>query len=257
MKSPKIIDLNADLGEGFGDDLALLEIVTSVNVACGGHAGDEDSMRRICEAAVARGVAIGAHPSYPDQAGFGRQRVALEPSALFESLAQQVARLVEIAEQAGGQVTYVKPHGALYHQASIDRIAAEVLCDATGSTDPRLTLLGPPGAKFIGVAKQWRLPSVVEAFIDRAYAPIGPGRSSKQPALVPRDQPGALLGPDAALNQALDLATEGIVFDTDQRTWVIEPRSLCIHSDTPGALTLARSVRAAIETSGVRLESFV
>ena len=256
MKPPKVIDLNADLGEGFGDDLALLEIVTSVNVACGGHAGDADSMRRICEAAVARGVAIGAHPGYPDPAGFGRLPVALEPGALFDSLAEQLAQLVEIAGQAGGRVSYVKPHGALYHQASIDRIAAEVLCDAAGTTDAQLMLLGPPGAKFMGVAKQWRLPSVVEAFVDRAYAPIGPGRSSKQPALVPREEPGALLGHEDALNQALDLATEGIVFDTDQRTWVIEPRSLCVHGDTPGALVLARAVRASIEDRGVRLEAF-
>jgi UPF0271 protein len=253
--APTSIDLNADLGEGSGHDEALLDAVTSANVACGGHAGDAGTMRATCTAALARGVAIGAHPSYPDREGFGRTVIELEPQALYDSLHAQILELMAIAAEVGTRVSYVKPHGALYHRSSMDRTTAEVVCSAAGEADPNLKILGSPGSKLLAVAKGWNQVTIAEAFIDRAYAPVGPGVSAKRPALVGREKPGALLDHAAALEQAIDLATNGVVFDTDRLPWLIEPRSLCLHGDSPGAAELARDVRAQLEAAGVQLES--
>ncbi len=216
------IDLNADLGEGYGDDDALLEIVTSASVACGFHAGDADTMRRTCEAAAERGVRIGAHVSYHDREGFGRG--ALEVP--LDRLEAQVRAQVEVL--AGfGTVVFVKAHGALYHRAAADRAVAEVIVAAAGE----LLVVGPPGTVLLDVAGHR---GIAEGFADRAYAADG--------GLVDRSRPGALLSGQAALDQARALAAS---VDT-----------LCVHGDTPGAVELARAVRRTLEAAGLEVRAF-
>lgn len=239
------IDLNADLGEGAGHDEALLDVVTSANVACGAHAGDAATIVQTCRAAAERGVVIGAHPGYPDRANFGRLPMALAPDALRGTLAAQLRALADGAAEAGAPApAYVKAHGALYHRIAIDPAAATALAAAIAETGAAATILGPPG-----------LPSttVAEGFADRAYTLDDAGR----PALVDRARPGALLAHDAAVAQAVALATTGVVPAADGSTEIaVRPRSICVHGDSPGAVALAREIRAELERAGVQLRAF-
>ena len=216
------IDLNADLGEGNGDDDALLEVVTSASVACGFHAGDADTMRRTCEAATERGVRIGAHVSYHDREGFGRRALDVPLDRLEAQVRAQVEALA-----AFGTVVYVKAHGALYHRAAVDRAVAEVIVVAAGE----LPVVGPPGSALLEVAGPQ---GIAEGFADRAYAADG--------SLVDRSRPGALLSGEAALDQARAMAAS---IDT-----------LCVHGDTPGAVELARAVRRTLEAAGLEVRAF-
>ncbi|HEY7142860.1 MAG TPA: 5-oxoprolinase subunit PxpA [Streptosporangiaceae bacterium] len=254
---PPVVDLNADLGESFGawrlgDDEAMLSVVTSANVACGFHAGDPLTLRRACAAAVARGVAIGAQVSYRDLAGFGRREMDVPAAELEAEILYQIAALDGIARAEGGRVSYVKPHGALYHRVTRDHAQAAALAAAIASYDARLPLLtlpaGPAGTARAAAAAAG-LTVVAEAFADRGYTRAG--------GLVPRGRPGAVLtDPGQVAARAVAMVTSGELESADGDRVAVEFRSLCIHGDTPGAVTLARAVRQALAQAGARLAPF-
>ena len=256
----RTLDLNADLGEGIAtptmhaDDLddALLGIVTSANVACGGHAGDAASMARVCAIAVERGVAIGAQVSYVDRAGFGRTRLDVAPATLRAQLLEQLGQLRTHARAAGGRVAYLKPHGALYNTAAddpevADAVVATVLEDAADHRQlPVLTL---PGSALALRARAAGIEVVGEAFADRAYQRTG--------RLVPRSHDGAVIAdPDAVVARVLRLESDGVVRADDGTDIAVAARSVCLHSDTDGAVDLARRVRQALWAAGVVLTPF-
>jgi UPF0271 protein len=236
------IDLNADLGEGFGvwrlgDDDALLDVVTSANVACGFHAGDPLIMRRVCAGAVARSVAIGAQVSYRDLAGFGRRFLDVAPAELAADVLYQLAALDGIARTVGGRVTYVKPHGALYNATVTHDEQAAAVVEAVAGYDPSLAVLGLPGSALLTRAGRAGLRAVPEGFADRGYTAEG--------TLVPRGRPGALIDdPAIVAERAVRMAVDGVV------------ESICLHGDTPGAVELARSVRAALAAAGIAVAAF-
>jgi 5-oxoprolinase (ATP-hydrolysing) subunit A len=227
------IDLNADVGEGFADDERLLDVVTSANVACGFHAGSAETMRAVCAAAAARNVAIGAHPSYRDAEGFGRRDLDVPPDALRSDVAEQIAILVEIATAEGTEVTYVKPHGALYTRAIADGEVACAIVEA--AFEYGVAMLAWPGSKLFAEALARGMEAFAEGFADRGYVS---GR------LVRRGEPGALLAAPEAAKQAVALARAG------------EVRSICVHGDSPGAAELAAQVRAALTDAGLTVRRF-
>ncbi|RKS68676.1 UPF0271 protein [Actinomadura pelletieri DSM 43383] len=247
-----VIDINADLGEGFGvwelgDDLALLEVITSANVACGFHAGDPSIMRRVCAAAVERGVTIGAQVSYRDLAGFGRREIDVPAPELTAEVLYQLAALDGLARVEGGRVAYVKPHGALYNRVVRDTVQAGAVAEAVREYDPSLPLLTLADSALRGVADG--LTVVTECFADRAYTPSG--------RLVSRREQGAVIHDrDTVARRAVQMATQGTVRAVDGGEVVLNARSMCVHGDTPGAVDLARSVRSALTEAGVVLESF-
>ncbi|MFI6926294.1 LamB/YcsF family protein [Nonomuraea spiralis] len=249
-----VIDLNADLGEGFGiwrlgDDLALLDIVTSANVACGFHAGDPVTIRRTCAAAVDRGVSIGAQVSYRDLAHFGRREMDVEPEELCAEVLYQLAAVDGIARAMGGRVSYVKPHGALYNRVCRDKEQATALIDAVADYDPALPVLTLPVSAVHEVAAAAGVPTVSEAFADRAYTAAG--------ALVPRREAGAVIHDVAAVTaRARGMALEGSVTAVDGSRVSVPARSLCVHGDTPDAVGLARAVRNDLLAAGVVLQAF-
>ncbi|MFC8175407.1 LamB/YcsF family protein [Streptomyces sp. NPDC057325] len=248
------IDLNADLGEGFGrwtltDDEELLSVVTSANVACGFHAGDAATMRRVCELAAARGVRIGAQVSYRDLAGFGRRSMDVPAAELAAEVAYQIGALEVFARAAGSRVAYVKPHGALYNRVVGDGEQAAAVVEGVLLADRTLPVLGLPGSRLHEAAAAAGLPVVAEAFGDRAYRADG--------SLLPRGQEGAVVtDPAEVLERSLALARLGTVTAHDGAAVAVRARSLCLHGDTPGAVELARRVRAGLESSGVRVEAF-
>jgi UPF0271 protein len=248
------VDLNSDLGEGYGrwalgDDAAMLEVVTSANVACGFHAGDPATIERTVGTAVERGVAVGAQVSYPDLAGFGRREIDVAPGDLTADVLYQLGALEAFAKAAGSRVRYVKPHGALYNRIARDPVQAAAVVEAIRRYDPALPLLTLPGSAAMEAAREAGVPTVAEGFADRAYT--GEGR------LVSRREPGAVLhDPERVAARAVVMATEGRVETIDGGQVEVEVRSLCVHGDTPGAVDLARAVRAALEEAGVALEAF-
>ena len=248
------IDLNADLGEGFGvwrlgDDEALLELVTSANVACGFHAGDPSTMRRVCARAAGRGVAVGAQVSYRDLAGFGRRFLDVEPAELTDDLLYQLAALDGIARVAGTRVSYVKPHGALYNAAVTHTGHAQAVVDAVVAYDRRLPVLGLPGSELLRSAEAAGMRPVAEGFADRGYTADG--------TLVPRREPGALVeDPALVAERALRMAADGVVVAVDGTRLLMPVESVCVHGDTPGAVTMARAVREGLESAGVALAPF-
>ncbi|WP_338776341.1 5-oxoprolinase subunit PxpA [Streptomyces sp. DG1A-41] len=248
------IDLNADLGEGFGrwrltDDERLLSVVTSANVACGFHAGDAATMRRVCELAAERGVRIGAQVSYRDLAGFGRRAMDVPSAELAAEVAYQIGALEVFARAAGDRVAYVKPHGALYNRVVHDEEQAAAVVDGVLLADATLPVLGLPGSRLLEVAGKAGLPVVTEAFADRAYTDAG--------TLVPRTLEGAVVTePDTVVERSLSLARSGEVVSHSGTRIGVRARSLCLHGDTPGAVELARRVRERLEASGVRVEAF-
>ncbi|GAA3762460.1 5-oxoprolinase subunit PxpA [Streptomyces tremellae] len=248
------IDLNADLGEGFGrwhltEDEALLSVVTSANVACGFHAGDPLTMRRVCAWAAERGVRIGAQVSYRDLAGFGRRSMDVPAAELAAEVAYQIGALRVFAQAAGAQVAYVKPHGALYNRAVHDDGQAAAVVEGVLLAGGGLPVLGLPGSRLHAHASGAGLPVVAEAFADRAYTAAG--------TLVPRTQEGAVVsGGDAVVERAVRMATAGEVTALTGERVEVRARSLCLHGDTAGAVELARRVRGALESAGVRVEPF-
>ena len=248
------IDLNSDLGEGFGiwrltDDDALLDLVTSANIACGFHAGDPSTMRRVCERAAANGVTVGAQVSYRDLAGFGRRRMDVAPPELRDDVTYQIGALDAFARAAGTAVRYVKPHGALYNTVVGDESQADAVVEAVATYDAGLPVLGLPGSQLLRKAAAAGLPTVPEAFADRAYTPEG--------TLLPRDRPGAVLHDvDLVVARCVEIATQHTVRAVDGSTVEVEARSICVHGDTPGAVEIARRVRTALEGAGVRVSPF-
>ncbi|MEJ3404495.1 5-oxoprolinase subunit PxpA [Rathayibacter sp. YIM 133350] len=243
------MDLNCDLGEGMADDAALFPLITSANIACGGHAGDEHSMLASCRAAVAAGVAVGAHPSYPDREGFGRAPLELPAAQLIAEVARQLAALAAAAAHAGTRVSYVKPHGALYNRIAVDEAEAASVVAAVADVDPRMPLLGPPDSAIERAARKAGLPFFREAFPDRGY--LADGR------LVPRASPGAVIAdPVLVAGRAVEIATAGRIRSIGGEWVPVAADSLCLHGDTPGAAENARAVRAALTDAGVDLGAF-
>ncbi|MFI6386011.1 LamB/YcsF family protein [Nonomuraea sp. NPDC050540] len=249
-----VIDLNADLGEGFGiwrlgDDLALLDIVTSANVACGFHAGDPVTIRRTCAAAVDRGVSIGAQVSYRDLAHFGRREMEVEPEELCAEVLYQLAAVDGIARAMGGRVSYVKPHGALYNRICRDPGQAAAVVDAVADYDPTLPILTLPGSVVHGLAAAEGVRTIAEAYADRAYTPDG--------TLVPRREPGAVIHDPAAVSaRAVRMAVDESVLAADGTQVAVSARSICVHGDTPDAVRLAQAVRDRLLEAGVVLQAF-
>jgi UPF0271 protein len=242
----KTIDLNSDLGELPAQravDLELMDIVTSANIACGGHAGDEQSMREMVRAAVERRVAIGAHPSYPDRPGFGRVEIAMGERELEEAVRAQLESLVRIAREIGARVVHVKPHGALYHAAMHSRGVAEAVGRAVRSVDSALALMGQAGATGLEWWQGMGMRVVAEGFADRVYLADG--------TLSPRSRPGALIEDTVkAAQQALRIARGQGVVASDGTVVRVAAQTICIHSDTPGAVPVARAVRTELEKAG-------
>jgi len=228
------IDLNADLGEGDLYDAKLLTIVSSCNIACGGHAGDEASMRATIASAISNDVAIGAHPSYPDREGFGRRSAYLAGDELRVSLIAQIRKLASVAAEQGAVLVHVKPHGALYNDAVNDRELADMVVDCVAAAVPGAAFVGLPDSEMQHAATRQSLNFVAEGFIDRAYQDDG--------QLVPRSEPGAV-------HESLELLLPQAI------SLVGKVDTLCIHGDTPGAVAAATAVRDALETQGVEIRA--
>ncbi|MBC7375588.1 MAG: LamB/YcsF family protein [Frankiales bacterium] len=248
------VDLNSDIGEGFGswalgDDDALLAVVSSANIACGYHAGDPSIMRRTCERAAAAGVAIGAQVGYRDLAGFGRRFLDVEPDVLTQDVVYQIGALDAFARVAGTRVKYVKPHGALYNAIVSHEEQAAAIVRAVTDLDPSLALMGLPGSAVLRLAEQAGLRTVQEAFADRAYTPAG--------TLVPRRVTGAVLhDPDEIARRCVAMATGQPITDVEGGRLQLSPDSICVHGDTPGAVDIARAVKSALAAAGIVLAPF-
>ena len=230
-----MVDLNADVGEGAPDDDALLDVVTSASVACGVHAGDAATMARTVEAAATRGVVVGAHPSYPDRAGFGRRTLEMSPAQITDEVGRQVDALAAVARAAGVAVRYVKPHGALYNRMADDEACARAVAEAVRAGGGRVLvcLAGSPGA---AIARECGVTVATECFADRGYRPDG--------RLAPRGEPGALhTDADEVARRAVSLATGAGVPALDGSHVAVTASTICLHGDTPGAAALARRVR--------------
>ena len=242
------IDLNADLGEGHLYDAALLRIVSSCNVACGGHAGDAASMALTVSAAISNGVCVGAHPGYPDREGFGRVSGFLSGTALYESLTEQVKALAGTAAELGAPLTHVKPHGALYNDALADRGLADIVARVTAEALGSPAFVGMANTELESAARRHSLRFIAEAFADRAYEPDG--------TLVSRSSPGAVHQVLYVITtQAMRLATAGQVTASNGDVIDVRADTLCIHGDTPGAAEAARAVRDVLTDHGVEIRA--
>lgn len=246
------MDLNADLGEGFGrweltDDAGLLRAVTSANVACGFHAGDPPTMHRVCEAAAESGVRIGAQVSYRDLAGFGRREMDVPPAELACEIAYQIGALRVFAEAAGAAVRYVKPHGALYHRAGRDPVQAVAVIEGMRLAGVGV-LLCRSGTELARAAEAAGIRIVAEAFADRGYRRDG--------RLVPRGEPGALLDRAAAVAQAVSLARDGAATSADGARVPVEAASICVHGDGREAVEISTAIRTALDEQGIKVEAF-
>ena len=253
-----VVDLNADVGEGFGrwelgDDAAVIATVTSANVACGFHAGDPATMTRTVRTALQHGVTIGAHVAYRDLAGFGRRYVDADEAELTGDVLYQLGALAGICRALGARIGYVKPHGALYNTIAADdprgRTHARAVLAALGQYDPTLPVVGLAGSVFLDAARDAGQPVVAEAFADRAYTPEG--------ALVSRREPGAVLhDAEEVAERMVTLVRTGTVPAIDGSPVTVAAESICVHGDSPGAVAMARAVRRALTDAGVRLRSF-
>lgn len=238
------MDLNSDLGEGFGiwklgDDTALLGVITSANVACGFHAGDPSTMRKVCEEAAKNGVKIGAQVSYRDLAGFGRRFIDVDPTELADEVLYQIGALDACARAAGAEVAYVKPHGALYNATVHHEKQAKAVVDGVKAFKD-LPVLGLPGSQLLEKAALAGLRPVQEAFADRGYTPEG--------TLVPRSQPNALVTDTAQIVERAHRLLQGELVAVDGTVLKTSVESLCVHGDTPGAVAHARAVKEALGT---------
>jgi UPF0271 protein len=253
-ESRRSIDLNADLGEGFGayragDDEGLLRVVSSANVACGFHAGDPLVMGRTVREAAARGVAIGAHPGYPDLRGFGRRDLAATPEEVTAYVLYQVGALQAFCAAAGTRLRYVKAHGALYNRAARDSATAAAVAEGVRLADASLVLLSLAGSEIVRAGKDAGLRVAAEAFADRGYLPSG--------ELVPRSQPGATLHDAGAIaERALRMAADGTVVASDGSVLRVDPDSICVHGDNPEALAIVGAIRERLEREGIAVAPF-
>jgi UPF0271 protein len=248
------IDLNADLGEGFGvwrlgDDQAMLRLVTSANIACGFHAGDPVGLARTCRAAAEEGVRIGAQVGYRDLAGFGRRYIDVAAEDLTADVIYQIGALQALAHAAGSAVSYVKPHGALYNTVVTDAEQARAVAEAVHSVDAALPVLGLHGSAMFDAARELGLRCVAEAFADRAYRPDG--------RLVSRREPGAVIhDPDAVARRVATMVASGEVTAIDGSVIPVTVETVCVHGDSPGAVQIATAVRQRLIADGVELKSF-
>ncbi|CAG7572253.1 UPF0271 protein [Barrientosiimonas humi] len=248
------VDLNADLGESYGrwqlgDDEALLRVVTSANVACGFHAGDPATLVRTCALAAEQGVSVGAQVGYHDLAGFGRRFVDVSPDDLYADVVYQIGALDAVARSQGTRVRYVKPHGALYNTVVHHQGQAAAVVRAVSELDPTLPLLGLPGSVLLDLAEDAGIPTVREAFADRAYTDDG--------TLAPRSEPGAVLhDADEIADRARRMVVEGVVETTSGDTVAVDADSVCLHGDSPDAVAAATAVRAVLADAGVTIRPF-
>ncbi len=251
----RTIDLNSDLGESYGawqmgDDAAMIDIVSSANIACGFHAGDPAGILRTLEAAAQRGVAIGAHVSYPDIVGFGRRDMDIAPADLAADVIYQIGALKGLASAVGVAVSYVKPHGALYNRIAVDPVQGAAVIEAIRKVDPSLMLLGLANAPILEQARAAGLVCVAEAYADRAY--------TREGRLVPRREPGAVLHDPAVIAQRMvTLALHGTIEAIDGSVIHIDAPSICVHGDSSGALAIARGVRDGLQAQGITVSSFL
>lgn len=249
-----IIDLNSDLGESYGawrmgDDTAMLEIISSANIACGFHAGDPAGIYRTVQIAAGKGVVIGAHVSYPDRVGFGRRDLDVSDQELIADVIYQIGALKGIAAAAGTDIRYVKPHGALYNRIAHDPRQGQAVIDAIKAVDPSLVLMGLAGTPILDLARASGLKIVAEAFADRAYTATG--------ELVSRREPGAVLHDVAEITRRmLQLAREGTLEAIDGSIIHINARSICVHGDSPGAVAIAQQIRKHFMREGISIASF-
>ncbi|MDQ0589357.1 5-oxoprolinase subunit PxpA [Variovorax paradoxus] len=242
------IDLNADLGEGAGSDEALLGLVSSANIACGWHAGDAKTMRQCVRWAIEHGVAIGAHPSFPDRENFGRSTMHLPPDEIVANVLYQVGALAAIAKAEGGQLSHVKAHGQLYNQAVKEPELADALCEAVRRFDPSLRFFGLAGSGMIDAARRAGLTPVEEVFADRGYMPDG--------SLVPRSQPGALIeDEEQSLAQTLSLVRDRRVTAIDGSIVPLNAQTVCLHGDGAHALAFARRIRDRLQQEGIAVRA--
>jgi UPF0271 protein len=242
------IDLNADIGEGAPYDGELLQIITSANIACGGHAGDQETMARTVGDAIANGVAVGAHPGYPDRDNFGRESGFMRGDALYESLTEQVTSLSDIAAELGARLVHVKPHGALYNDAIHDGALADVIARVTAEAPGRPAFMGMANTELEAAATRHGLAFIAEAFIDRAYEADGTLVSRKEPGAVHEDM-------NVATTQAVRLAKTGQVTARNGDEVTVRADTLCIHGDTPGAAEKARAVRDVLRSHGIEIRA--
>lgn len=248
------IDLNSDLGEGYGawsmgDDAAMLDIVSSANIACGFHAGDPASLLAVLRVAAERGVSVGAHVSYPDRVGFGRRAMDVAPDDLTADVIYQIGALQGLARAAGTRVAYVKPHGALYNTIASDARQGDAVIAGILAVDPSLVLMGLAGAPILARARDAGLATVAEAFADRAYTPGG--------ALVSRRDPGAVLhDPETVAARMLHLARTGTIQAIDGSMLDLQADSICVHGDSPGAVAMAARIRDLLLAEGVTIAPF-
>jgi len=242
------IDLNADLGEGCDNDEALLGLVSSANIACGWHAGDARTMRQCVRWALDKGVAIGAHPSFPDRENFGRSTMHLPPDDIIAGMLYQIGALAAITKAEGGRLAHVKPHGALYNQAVKEPELAAAICEAVRRFDPQLRFFGLAGSGMIDAARKAGLTPVEEVFADRGYQPDG--------SLVPRSQPGALIeDEEQSLAQTLSLVRDHKVTTIDGSTVAVHAQTVCLHGDGAHALAFARRIRERLALEGIAVSA--
>jgi UPF0271 protein len=250
----KRIDLNCDMGEvpeaiADGTQEALMRSITSVNIACGGHAGDEQTMKTTVEQALRWKLAIGAHPGYPDRANFGRLELKMAPSEVADSVFEQVRTLAEVGSRSGARVAHVKPHGALYNQAVRNRELAEAVAQGVARWNRDVVLVGLAGSPMLDVFREAGFEVAAEAFADRRYEPDGTLRSRKFKDALIRN-------PEEAAWQALGIAERGIVIASDGSEVDVGAQTLCIHGDTPGAPQIAATVARALREAGVKVCEF-
>lgn len=238
------IDINADLGEGSPNDAAVMPLITSANIACGGHAGDDASMGDAIALAQRHGVGIGAHPSYPDRAGFGRREIDLPPADTRRCVREQVRALQRICRGAGASMSHVKPHGALYNTAARNDAVATAIVQAIADVDPSLIVVGLAGGRLNAVARQQGLATADEFFADRTYQPDG--------TLTPRTQPNAIHHDvPAAVKQVLTMLRDGRVLSIDGSLVPIRADTICLHGDGPEVVAMLTQLRSALDRHGI------
>ncbi|MEE4409662.1 MULTISPECIES: 5-oxoprolinase subunit PxpA [unclassified Serratia (in: enterobacteria)] len=243
-----LIDLNADLGEGCANDEALLQLVSSANIACGFHAGDAQTLRQSIRWALQYGVAIGAHPSFPDRENFGRTRMQLPPETVYAQVVYQLGAVAAMARAEGGVMVHVKPHGMLYNQAAVEPALAEAIARAVKAVDPALRLVGLAGSELIRAGEKLGLATRQEVFADRGYQADG--------TLVPRGQPGALIEDDEqALRQTLDMVRHHRVRTLEGSWAAVQAETVCLHGDGEHALSFARTLRERFAIEGINVSA--
>jgi UPF0271 protein len=248
MKVARSIDLNCDMGEGYDSDAAIVPHVTSVNIACGYHAGDPATMRKTARLAADHGVAVGAHPSLPDRANFGRRVMQVTPQEVYDLVLYQAGALAAFARAAGTAVTHLKPHGALYNMAAKDAAIAQGIAQATHDFDTACVLVGLAGSQLIQAGESAGLRTASEAFADRTYQSDG--------SLTPRDSADALIhDPAVAAERVLKMVLQGTVTSQQGTEIPLRPDTICIHGDSPGAADMARTIRERLQQAGIDIKS--